>query len=370
MPREWEAALERWQRAGLVDAAAVEKICAFEKDAGAGLRWPVLVALVFGGLMLGAGVLLFVAAHWDSLSPSERFALVLAMVAIFHAGGAWASRSSEGLAVALHGIGTAALGAGIFLAGQIFNLAGNWPAGVMLWAAGAWIGFALRQDWVQFGFAAVLTPLWLGGEWIDAFPNPRMQETRILLDGILLVSMTYFCARARAGDNVPRQALAWIGGIALMPAAVLLATESEIWRAPARAGEGAADWVGYALAFGLPLALAWWLRRGEAWINVIAAVWVFLLGAIAATQNAGVYAWCALGAAGMIAWGVHEGRDERVNMGMAGFALTLLFFYFSQVMDKLGRSASLVGLGVLFLAGGWAMERMRRRWVAQAREAR
>jgi uncharacterized membrane protein len=71
----------------------------------------------------------------------------------------------------------------------------------------------------------------------------------------------------------------------------------------------------------------------------------------------------------MIAWGVREGRSERVNMGMAGFALTLLFFYFSQVMDKLGRSASLIGLGLLFLAGGWALERLRRRLVAQAREA-
>ena len=54
---------------------------------------------------------------------------------------------------------------------------------------------------------------------------------------------------------------------------------------------------------------------------------------------------------------------------MAGFALTLLFFYFSAVMDKLGRSASLIGLGLLFLAGGWGFEKMRRRFVAQARES-
>ncbi len=36
-------------------------------------------------------------------------------------------------------------------------------------------------------------------------------------------------------------------------------------------------------------------------------------------------------------------------------------------MDKLGRSASLIGLGVLFLAGGWALEQMRRRLVLQAK---
>ena len=57
-------------------------------------------------------------------------------------------------------------------------------------------------------------------------------------------------------------------------------------------------------------------------------------------------------------------------MGAAVFAGTALAFYFSQVMDKLGRSASLIGLGVLFLAGGWALEQMRRRLVLQAKGTR
>jgi uncharacterized membrane protein len=79
--------------------------------------------------------------------------------------------------------------------------------------------------------------------------------------------------------------------------------------------------------------------------------------------------WWALGAVGLVAWGVREGRGERVNFGAAIFAATVIAFYFSQVMDKLGRSASLVGLGLLFLAGGWALERVRRRLVVQARGA-
>ena len=59
-----------------------------------------------------------------------------------------------------------------------------------------------------------------------------------------------------------------------------------------------------------------------------------------------------------------ERRAERINLGVAGFALTVLVFYFSSVMDRLGRSASLVGLGLLFLVGGWALEHTRRRLVA------
>jgi hypothetical protein len=36
-------------------------------------------------------------------------------------------------------------------------------------------------------------------------------------------------------------------------------------------------------------------------------------------------------------------------------------------MDKIGRSASLIGLGLLFLAGGFGIEQVRRRLVSQAR---
>ena len=50
---------------------------------------------------------------------------------------------------------------------------------------------------------------------------------------------------------------------------------------------------------------------------------------------------------------------------MAGFALTIIFFFFSSVMDKLGRSASLMALGILFVAGGWQWEKLRRRLVTQ-----
>jgi uncharacterized membrane protein len=73
---------------------------------------------------------------------------------------------------------------------------------------------------------------------------------------------------------------------------------------------------------------------------------------------------CALGSVGLIMWGLRETRKERINLGVAGFALTVLVFYFSSVMDKLGRSASLIGLGLLFLLGGWLLEKTRRRLVA------
>jgi hypothetical protein len=37
-------------------------------------------------------------------------------------------------------------------------------------------------------------------------------------------------------------------------------------------------------------------------------------------------------------------------------------------MDKLDRAASWIGLGLLFLGGGWALEKMRRKLVAKVRQ--
>jgi uncharacterized membrane protein len=79
-----------------------------------------------------------------------------------------------------------------------------------------------------------------------------------------------------------------------------------------------------------------------------------------------MYVWWAMAATAVAAWGVKEARSERINMGAAMFGATVLAFYFSQVMDKLGRSASLIGLGLVFLAGGWLIERVRRQLVLQA----
>lgn len=81
--------------------------------------------------MLGAGVLLFVAAHWDELSPTQRFLLVLTMVSGFHIAGGLLIDRLKPLGIALHAVGTIALGGGIFLAGQIFNLQEHWPGGIM-----------------------------------------------------------------------------------------------------------------------------------------------------------------------------------------------------------------------------------------------
>jgi uncharacterized membrane protein len=71
----------------------------------------------------------------------------------------------------------------------------------------------------------------------------------------------------------------------------------------------------------------------------------------------------------IIWWGVRQASKGLVNLGVVGFAIVVAWFYFSNIMDKLGRSLGLIGLGILFLAGGWALERTRRKLVTGMKKA-
>ena len=380
MSESWQNALGRWVKAGLVDPSTADRVRAFEASRGeTTLRWPVLIAAAFGAVMVAGGILLFVAAHWDEISPASRFSLVLLLVAIFHLAGSFLTHRFPVLSTALHGVGTAVLGAGIFLSGQIFNLQEHWPGGIMLWALGAWFGYALLRDWVQGSLAAILTPAWLAAEWIDAterFPNYE----RIVGEGLLLLALTYLAAFSAENRGTMRRALAWIGGLTLVPAAIAAIPHSW-WYYSDQHMPLRLLLLGKLASLLLPLALAAFLRGRAAWMSAVAAVWVLVLGFIPATsgnnepllhfaiRELGPYVWFGIGSLGLIAWGMKESRRERINLGIAGFGIAIMTFYFSEVMDKLGRSASLIGFGLLFLVLGWSLERTRRRLVTRVKGA-
>lgn len=377
----WESRLERWRQAGLIEAANAEAIRAWERaqPSPQRLRVPVLVAVALGGVLVAAGLLLFVSTHWQALAPGQRFALLLALVVGLHGGAASVEQRFPPLAVTLHGVGSVALGAGLFLAGQLFHLEAHWPLGLLLWAIGAGLGWALLRQWPQLALLALLGPAWLVSEWQQAVDAARQglergsgDPTAVVVPaaGLLLLSLCFLAAPAGPGPAAPaRRVLLWLGGLGLLPAGLLWQLFTH-W-APATAPLPLAlAFCGWAVALGTPLLLALRLRGRRAWPLAVAVGWLLpgLAMAWDTHQNVGVfsYLWWAVGSLLLVAWGVMEGRSERVNFGAALIALDVLAFYVSQVMDSLGRSASLIGLGVLFLGGGWGLEVLRRRFVARA----
>lgn len=359
MQIELESSLDRWTQAALLNPEQAARIREFETAHAPrrGTRAPILIGLALGGIMLAAGILLFVAAHWMDLSPTQRMALLVFAVGGSHLAGAFCADRFPSMAVTLHAVGTAALGGAIFLSGQVFNMQEHWPAGILLWAIGALAGWWLLRSWPQLAFSALLIPFWLIGEWMEMASQP-MQAYPVVAVFAVLLAICYLSA--------PDRVLRWIGGLGVLPAVLTLALWNWWGATPHSTPDGFVVF-GWIIAFLLPLGLAFAYRKAQTWMNVVAAVWVGILSALTPLHTElWIFAWCAIGSAAMIAWGIYEFRAERVNLGMAGFALNILIFYFSSVMDKLGRSTSLIVLGVVFLAGAWYWEKLRRKFVARA----
>ncbi len=385
--QNWQTTLERWERAGLLDVATAGRIRAFEQaqEQPGRLRWQSIVALVFGAVMVASGILLFVASHWDELSPAARFSIVLAAVAIPHVLAALFRPRFHALGTALHAVGTVALGGGIFVTGQIFNLEEHWPSGILLWAVGAAIGWLLLRDLDHTALVALLAPAWLASEWSVRMQRYARNE-QLLWTAIFMFALTYLSVLTPEHRTRPRAALAWIGGLAIIPtaAAAMPPNWNYEWYLNSSRPLPLSAWFAISLvAVGGSLGLAWWLRRGDAWLNAVAAAWIVVLVMIPARSDGGAleplwhyaarelgpYVWAGLASIGLVLWGLREKRPERINLGLASFGITMMVFYFSEVMDKLGRSASLIGFGILFLLLGWSLERTRRTLGARVKGA-
>jgi uncharacterized membrane protein len=379
-----ESLLNRWQTAGVLDAAAAIRIRAFEEEQEkpGGLRWQGMVALILGAILLACGVVLFVSAHWDELGPVARFAIVVAMVAIFHLAGGYVRKDFVGLSTTLHAVGTVSTGAAIALVGQIFNIHEHWPAAVLMWALAALAGWILLHDQAQETLTLLLFPAWMLSElpfYMDGYIGEGVYLGRFLFVWAILF-LTFFLAskhKAVQGILFAAGAIAAITGVVLMlngwaswsseQAFIPFSTRVWAWIALAAlplmiaAFHGHKGLIPPAMAVAFSTALPWCYRTWTEtynWVN--GGTHVFTR----TEPNLAAHALVALFAVFLCWWGVHLASKALVNLGIVGFAVTVAWFYFSDIWDKMNRSLSLLGLGVLFLAGGWALEKMRRRILA------
>jgi uncharacterized membrane protein len=378
----FEELLVRWRGAGLLDEATESAIRRYEESQAkpSGRRWQVILALLMGGILLGAGVLLFVAAHWDDVSPLARLALVMAMLALFHVAGVVSRERFSGFATTMHALGTVSCGAAIALVGQIFNMQEHWPAAVMLWAICAAAGWWLLGDEFQQMLALLLVPAWLIcelGDRASVYNGSNVFLCRI----IAVLGVVYLTAFLHSRRRVVYGILFAVGCVTLIVSTVVL-SKGWIWTGFYRHDWGFVPlslrlW-GYAILL-LVLGCGWRANRKSLLPGVVVAAMAFVVpwlnvvkiedfGWRHAEPRVAMYAVVAATCVFLAWWGVREASRAIVNFGVAAFALTVMWFYFSDIMGKLDRSLGLIVLGVLFLAGGWALEKTRRRMVASIAE--
>jgi uncharacterized membrane protein len=378
-----ESLLTRWQSSGVLDAATAARIRAHESQSASkdspGLKWQGITALILGAILLACGVVLFISAHWDQLGPAARFTLVCAMVAVFHIAGGFARPRFLGLSTALHAVGTVATGAAIALVGQIFNIQEHWPAAVLLWALAALVGWALLHDQAQQTLALLLVPAWIFCE-LDFRMSNHIGEgiyiSRLCFMWAILYITFFLASRRRAVQGI-------LFAVSIIAAVLAIYGMLSAWQSSTSDQSfipfGTRVWAWIAIA-ALPLVIA--AFHGHKGLVPIAGSIAFCLALpwcyqsitksytapngitstwVRTDPNLLAYALVAAFAVFLCWWGVHLVSRALVNLGIVGFAAAVAWFYFSDILNKMNRSLGLIGLGILFLAGGWALEKMRRR---------
>jgi hypothetical protein len=187
---------------------------------------------------------------------------------------------------------------------------------------------------------------------------------------VAMLALAYFTSRSADMNPAFRRSISLIGALVLLPACLAIAASRSPY--PQIRVDGATRVAAWLVAVGLPLAFAGYHRRRGVVFNAIGAAWLIGLATFTNASWTGQltsYAWCAIGSVGMVAWGIYEQEKPYINMGVVGFAFTVLSFYFSSVMAALDRSIALMAGGVLFLIGGYLLERVRRNLVARVQGA-
>jgi len=391
-----DRAFEVWRKQGLLDDQQIGELRKSLDESQSSLRSgrAVTIFSTLGAVLVGLGVILFVASHWETMGPLARsFMLVATYVATCAAAYLTQSKGLPLLSESLWFLATLVLGADIFFIGQIFNFTLTFWQGPFLWCVGALaMGYARQR--AAYGWLAVPLALlaigWFGGGsgWFTDDQMEFLGSNRGLLPLLPTIGLALLCIARLAGNShrfrFLRPASA-IWGLTLIALPLIIGTGDEdllqhifdtaftLHQIAILAVSGLA--VALFAALGRPSTLAV-IAAGVLLLVFIgltvpgeggSAVGVFIAGHGAAFV---MYILLAFGLAICAIWiGLAERSTALINAGLVSAALIIFIQYFSWTFELFDRSIAFIVGGLVLLGVGYAFERTRRHLLARMEAA-
>ena len=136
-----ERELVRWVDEGLINSNTAELISEkYRSETGDSRSRVVIVMYVLGALLVGGGVISFVAANWHEIPSWLKVTILLiSMLTSYFYGFYFQYHKKEKIILgrSLIFLGALIYGASVFLFGQIFHISGDFAGGMGIWAIGA-----------------------------------------------------------------------------------------------------------------------------------------------------------------------------------------------------------------------------------------
>jgi uncharacterized membrane protein len=105
--------------------------------------------LYVGSILIGAGILSFIASNWADIGKTVKLLLIIAMFICSNLVGFKLERNYPKTSKSFYYLGVIVFGAGIFLIEQIFNLGGSTQSAFLWWSLGILpLSWVLRDKWI------------------------------------------------------------------------------------------------------------------------------------------------------------------------------------------------------------------------------
>ena len=390
--------IEHWVDESLVSPEQKDRILAryaalatAEEKAGPGKL--ITTITVLGSILVGVGVLLFVASNWSQVPRWGKLSLIFSSLIASYAIGYYLRYEKQNyprLGASLILLGSLIFGAGIFLIAQIYHISVHYPNGPLLWGLAVlplayllrfrsilalaiidlliWLGVESSfriAVFASFGSITIMTALFFMAGltlWALGLMHRGVSALRDIAGPYLMIGMftalfagylmTFDILRGAFGSGE----LLWfyLGLAAMCFASVVASFLSK---------DRPAGWFPELLGLCVLMVLMAGLALAQRTDNGVPYVRVVYEGSgRMATLAANLVYFCAI--IGIIVLGYLRHHRGYVNIGLLFFVLDVIARYFDLLWRLLPRSLFFIGGGALLLAGGVLLEKKRRKVLA------
>ncbi|MEQ9520710.1 MAG: DUF2157 domain-containing protein [Parvibaculum sp.] len=402
--------LDTWVANGWItkdNALAIRTSLDGEDDAS---RLPAIISIL-GGVLIAFAAMAFVAANWQEMSKATRLGLLGLTMWGTYGAALWAHlKGKTALAETALLIASGLFGASIMLIGQMYHMPSDFSSGLLAWGVGTIVTALAIKSRAALGasqliFAGFLMNGLTGSALQISYLVPRLATTylafrqnwaplkHLSLIGLLMWIFGNALVIGDISSVSPTEiigclaallAFGWIFAAYLESKGSSFARSTQnylafclfvlIWLPQVAEEQASATALLGALLATMPLlaGATYWLSRRVEHLHAVDALAFSAFPAVPLIQTAMLYTtdtsdmwllaplYLAM-TVWLIAYGSRAFNRFLVNLGFAAFAAEVLFLYFETFGTLLDTSAFFLVGGVLLIAGGLLLERMRRR---------